>query len=494
MQNFNTRREAPLDGRVVRSGAWVIAGRILQQGVYLIRTIILARLLAPNDFGLFGIALLILSTIDTFSRTGFRHALIQKNEDTESYLNTAWSVEVIRGAVIACILFLAAPYAADFFRTQEALRLIRVMALVVLARGFINIAVIYFEKDLKFHKYFTYHAAGAIADLTVSIAAAFILRSAWALVWGRLAGALTRCIASYIVDPYRPKFKIDLAKAKELFDFGKWVFGASALIFLITQGDDIFVGKMIGITALGFYQMAYLISNLPVTEITHVISQVTFPAYSKIQDDLPRLRDAYLKVLKVVSILVFPVAALIFVMAPGFTRIFLGSKWMPMVPAMQALCIFGLARAVAATMGPVLYGAGRPKVQTRISLVQLILMVLIIYPLSMRWGILGTSIAVSIPSIIALIIMTVETKNIIKAGYAEFLARVMAPASGVLAILFSCAVRWSLLPGEVNIYGFFLEAITYSLIYTGVVFVWDRLTGGKIMEQVREITRGLAER
>src|SRR4030042_4999343 len=101
--------------------------------------------------------------------------------------------------------------------------------------------------------------------------------------------------------------------------------------------------------------MAYRISNMPATEITHVVSQVTFPAYSKIQEDVPRLREAYLRVLQLTTFLSFPLAGLIFVLAPDFTKIFLGGKWMPMVPAMQVLCIFGVTRSIGATMGPILY-------------------------------------------------------------------------------------------------------------------------------------------
>ena len=124
------------------------------------------------------------------------------------------------------------------------------------------------------------------------------------------------------------------------------------------------MGKLLGVTALGFYQLAYRISNMPATEITHVISRVTFPAYSKLQDDIPKLREAYLKVLQITAFLSFPIAGLIFVLAPDFTKIFLGEKWMPMVPAMQVLVFAGLSRAIAATAGYIFYAVGKPKIDT----------------------------------------------------------------------------------------------------------------------------------
>ncbi len=111
---------------------------------------------------------------------------------------------------------------------------------------------------------------------------------------------------------------------------------------MITQGDDILVGKLLGVSALGFYQLAYKLSNIPAIEIAHATSRVTFPAYSKLQDNLPRLREAYLRVLQLTAFLSFAIAGVILVLASDFTRIALGEKWMPMVPTVQALCIFGM--------------------------------------------------------------------------------------------------------------------------------------------------------
>ena len=205
---------------------------------------------------------------------------------------------------------------------------------------------------------------------------------------------------SYLIHPYRPHLSSDLGKAKKLFGFGKWILGSSILIFLITQGDDIFVGKLLGATALGFYQLAYRISNMPATEITHVISQVSFPAYSKLQDDLAKLREAYLRVLQVTTFLSFPIAGLIFVLAPDFTKILLGEKWMPMVPAMQVLAIFGAIRAFGATTGSIFQGVGRPSILTKLAAIQLLMMIAIIYPLTNEFGIFGTAIAILIPNLI----------------------------------------------------------------------------------------------
>jgi len=383
-----------LSKKVVRGGMWVFGLRITNRGLGFIRTIILARLLAPSDFGLLGIAMLAIATLETFSQTGFQTALIQEKENVESYLDTAWTVSAIRGVLLFIILFFFAPLVATFFNSPQATLVIKVIAVSTLLSGFRNIGILFFQKELEFNKQFIYELSATLVDITVAITLAFMLRNVWALVWGGLAANLVRLFMSYILHSYRPHVRLDKGEFKELFGFGRWVLGSSILIFLITQGDDIFVGKMLGVTALGFYQMAYLISNLPATEITHVISQVTFPAYSKMQDDLQRLRAAYLDTLQLTAFISIPIAGGIFILAPEFTEIFLGAKWMPMVPAIQVLVLAGLVRSIAATTGPIFHGIGKPKIDTMWQIIRLIVLVALIYPFTMRWGISGASIAV----------------------------------------------------------------------------------------------------
>ncbi|MDA2918276.1 lipopolysaccharide biosynthesis protein [Desulfobacterota bacterium AH_259_B03_O07] len=392
--NSLVKQDNSLASRVAVGGFWVFALRMVQLALNLIRLVVLARILVPKDFGLMGIALLTMATFETFSQTGFRQALIQKKGVIEGYLDSAWTLLVVRGFILFAILFFIAPYAAEFFKAPDTKLIVQVVGLSILIQSFTNIGVVYFQKELEFNKQFIYELSGTFADFVVAIVAAIIFRNVWALILGFLAGSITRCFVSYIIHSYRPKLSLKFSKAIELWGFGKWVAGSSILIFLITQGDDIFVGKLLGATALGFYQMAYRISNMPATEITHVISQVTFPTYSKLQDNLPKLREAYLKVLKVTVLLSFPIAGLIFILAPNITMIFLGEKWMPMVPAIQALAFWGLIRSISATTGVFFQAIGQPGIATRLQLAKLILLALMIYPFTMHLGILGTALAV----------------------------------------------------------------------------------------------------
>ena len=462
-----------LSQRVVKGGFWVFLLRIVNRGVSLIRLIILARILAPADFGLMGIALLTMSTIETFTQTGFQQALIQKKEDIRSYLDASWTALILRGFILFVILYFIAPYAAIFFDAPEAKPIIQVIGFSMLFGAFSNIGVIYFRKELEFNKEFIYQFAGTLADFIVAISAVFILKNVWALVLGMLAGNIVRCLMSYLIHPYRPRLNFDLEKIKELFVFGKWILGSSILVFLLTQGDDIFVGKLLGTTALGFYQMAYKISNMPATEYSHLIATVTFPAYSKLQDNLSKLKEAFLKVLQLTAFLSIPIAGGIFILAPDFTKIFLGVKWMPMVPAMQVLALYGMLRAIGATTGVIFMAVGKPEIRTKIQSAQLVLLAILIYPLTIRWGILGASMAVTAYALIFNFVAVYKVLNIVNSDFKKPIKMIMLPLIGTMIMIFSIFILKTYIFNDVNIMSLLLFVTSGILMYLIIAYLFD---------------------
>lgn len=480
------RRETSLSRRVAKGGLWVFALRGAEKILGLIKLIILARLLAPNDFGLFGVALLALSALETFSQTGFQEALVQKEGDISPYLDHVWTVSVIRGITLFIVLFLGAPYIALFFHTPHASTLIQAIGASLLVGGFTNSGVVYFQKELEFNKQFLYRFVTSTADFIVVVVAALVLKNVWALIFGMLVGSLVGVVFSYIIHPFRPHVRLDFTKIRKLFGFGQWVFGSTVLVFLVTQGDDAFVGKFLGATMLGFYQMAYRISNMPATEITRVISQVAFPAYSKIQDDMPRLREAYLRILQVTAFLSFPIAGLIFVLTPDFTEIFLGHQWMLMVPAMQVLACEGLVRSIAATTGPLFYAAGMPTVDTRWQLIRLLVMAALIYPCTAEWGIVGTSIAVLVSIVVSAIGFSYQAIEITKCKPKSFTKAVFPPfirAIIMVTVVFSLKNSFSI----DGILGFFALIGVGAAIYCGLAYLFDRNRVNEIRLLVKEV-------
>ncbi len=479
-----------LSQKVVRSTFWVGAFKVTERTLRFIRTIIVARLLSPTDFGLFGLACLAMDILDRFSETGVKTALIQKKERSEDFLDTAWMINLIRNIFLFSLLFFGAPFIARFFNNLSAAPLIRVIAVIMIVRGLTNIGTVYFVKELDFRKQFVFQIAGTLVNIIITLILAFILRNAWALVWGYLAQSITNCAVSYILHPYRPKLRLELPKAKELLNFGKWIFGSSILIFLITQGDDILVGKVLGLTALGLYQMAYAISQLPTTEITHVVSQIAFPTYSKIQSDIHKLKEAYFRILQVTLFVSLPLAAGIFFFGYDFTRIALGDKWLPMVPTLMLLSIQGAIRAFGATTGPLFQAVGKPKIATKLQFAQFIMMATVIYPLVKFFGIFGAALTIVSVSIVLFFFVCYEVIRILKCSIYEFIRIFFVPTTAVfimLSVLFLVRniVNVSLLRNIISIaiLGICLYIFVYKIMdkkcgYNLILFLKDKLISG----------------
>ncbi|HHV83461.1 MAG TPA: oligosaccharide flippase family protein, partial [Tepidanaerobacter syntrophicus] len=340
--------------------------------------------------------------------------------------------------------------------------------------GFANIGVLYFQKELEFNKQFIYHLTGTLADFAISVTAAIVLKSVWALVFGLLAGNIARLFIGYKIHPYRPRLNFDFDKARELFGFGKWILASSILVFLVTQGDDIFVGKLLGATTLGFYQIAYKLSNAPVTEITHVISQVAFPAYSKLQDNTESLGNAYLKTLQLVSFVSIPLAGGIFVLAPDFVRIFLGEKWVSIVSVMQILALAGLVRSIQATTGPLFQAIGKPKIDAQWQVIRLMTLVGSIYPLTRLWGILGTSISVFLSIFITFVGCSLMVVKVTGCEIKSYNKAVACPlVAGIIMVFFIVALKKIL--SSSGIYTVFFFVIIGGFVYLAVIYLLSKL-------------------
>ncbi|MBD3425622.1 MAG: oligosaccharide flippase family protein [Candidatus Omnitrophica bacterium] len=488
MESMRQHEQKSLGTMAVKGASWLFSFKLAQRGMGLLKTVILARLLAPNDFGLMGVAVLAINTLETFSKTGIEAALIQKKEDIRSYLDSAWTVQILRSLLLFAVLFTVAPVVGAFFKSQEAVSVIRVLALMELLTGLKNPGVVYFQKELRFERKFALESIGLAANISISVTLAILFRNVWALVWGSLSGVLVTTVASYLMQSYRPTLRFKADKVKEMLNFGKWLFGSSILVFLVTQGDDAFVGRVLGITALGFYQMAYHLSNAPATEIAHTMSQVMFPVFSKMQGDLARLRSAFIQLLQLTIAVALPLSAGIFLLAGVFTRSVLGDKWVPMIPSMKVLAAAGFLRAVSAMIGTTFIALGRPQLDTRCQAIRLFVLAVTIYPLMRIMGLTGIALSVCLSIGAALLGFLLSVSDMLRVEKVELLIK---PAWGVaLTILMSGFV---LLVRELlkdnDLLSFLVSAVCGVLIYTVGLLICDRLTSFKVVEMVRKRIR-----
>ena len=476
---------------VVKGSFWIFSLRLTNRLLGLLRTVVLARLLLPEDFGVVGIAALMIATLETFSQPGLATALVQKKENVPGYLDTAWTVSVIRSLLIFILLLLIAPLVARFFNSSQARIILQFLAISVIIAGCRNIGVIYFQKELNFKNQYIYDVSITLGNIVVAIPAALLLRNAWALVLGAIAGSITRFIMSYVLQAYRPRLRLEKEKFNQLFAYGKWVLGSSILVFLGTQGDDIFLGKMFGVAALGFYQMAYMISNLPTTEVTQILSHVTFPAYAKLQDDRVRLKDAYLKVIQMITCFAVPLAGGLFIFAHDLVDIVLSPKWLPLVPLVQVLVWSGLMRALMESTIPIFNATAKPRIHTKWQLVKFVVLALTIYPMAKGWATTGVAGAVLLATAITTVGSLYDAKKLVKYKVAVFVKILAIPFMSLLPAL--GIIYWG--RGSIVVHPVFeglLLALIGSLVYVGGIYFSDKCSDynmGRIIKESFHLLR-----
>jgi O-antigen/teichoic acid export membrane protein len=456
---------------------WVTISAIITKVLGFVTSIILARLLAPADFGLLAIGLLAINTMGIFRDLGFGAALIYKKDDSNhAAADTAFILLPVVASILFALAYLSAPSIAIFFNNTETEPIIRVLALTFVISSLGTVPSMLLEKELEFKKKVLPEVLPQVGYAVVTIGLALYGYGVWSLVYGQIVSAVLTAGLIWMVTDWRPSFRFNKGVARELFGYGKHILGASVLIFLITNIDSAIVGKMLGMEALGFYTLAATIANLPATQITFLISRVMFPAYSKLQDDTDAMKNAYLKTLKYVSMLSIPAAFGIFVLAQDFVRVVLGERWMPAVPALQVLCFYGLMRSISATTGNVFQAKGKPQIVSKFASIQLLAMSFIIYPLTSSYGIFGTSIAVTVPAVIIhlygiLLVCRIFDENVI-----DVFKVVSIPLAGsIIMAIFIYFIKYF-------IYYINLQPILYlviliifgSIFYIGYSFVFDK--------------------
>ncbi len=392
------RKESPnLYKHSMKGAYWVTFTRVAIQFLGLCKSVFFANFLILNDLGLIAIGMMLMELLNAFSQSGFQAALIQKKGNIDEYLDTAWIIGIARGALLYSLLFVTAPLFASFKVPPENVNLtisvIRALGICFLIQPFHNIGVIYFHKELEFHKTFWLTITGTLTDIILSITLVLIFRSVWAYVIARLAATITNLGMSYLLCSYRPRFRFIPEKAADLWKFGKWLFGGRIVSFLTMECDDYFVWFYLGIPHLALYRYAFNFADVPSKHLTTTIAQVSFPAYSKIQNDIPRLCNAYLKVLKMSACITIPTSFLLIFLGPDFVKLFLNERMHPMIWAFQILALKGLITGISATRGPLFVAMGKPNANWYFQWTRFLILAILIYPFTKAWGIIGTSLA-----------------------------------------------------------------------------------------------------
>lgn len=376
---------------LARGSAWMIAARWTMRLIGLVSTVILARLLTPEDFGVVAIALIIVGLLETIAYVGVDLALMRPGHDTREHYDTAWTIQLIQGAFISCVLLAIAPWVASLFSEPRAALVVQVIALRPLISGFQNIGIVAFRKELDFAKDFRFSLYTKLINFLVIVGVALVLRNYWALVIGMVSSTLIEIALSYTMHPYRPK--LSLARKSELWGFSQWLIISRAGAYLTRKTDEFVVGRLLGTGAMGGYHVASELATMPTTELVMPLRRAMFPTLSKAAQDSESLERLFLTSFSAIAVVSFSVGFGLSSIAPELVPIVLGTLWASAVIPITWLAIFGAFSALILALEMLLWVAGKTRASAAQSWLELGLLLPTVYFAVQASGIQGAAMA-----------------------------------------------------------------------------------------------------
>ena len=358
-------------GQKARQGVlWVAVGQTSTKLLSFVSMMILARLLIPKDFGLVAIAKTVLELVKLFGNIGISAALIHQQEEVKQHATAAFWMNIFIAIILAVAIVIVAPFATNFYKEPQVQQILLFFAaaLVLTAPGTVH--GILLRKEMQFQRKKSFEMLLRFIQYGATIALAFKGFGVWSLVIPELIVAPIKRIGFWILCSWRPTGIPKLAHCRAIFSYGKHILGNSVMTYLNINADYALIGKFLNSSLLGIYTFAYNFANLPVSTITWVITEVAFPAFSKLQKEIEHLRSAYLKMVKQISLISFPVAFGLMILAPELIPTVFGDKWAEAIIPFQMLLIFGAARSIASPGGQLLFAIGRPDIVMKYSLVE----------------------------------------------------------------------------------------------------------------------------
>jgi O-antigen/teichoic acid export membrane protein len=404
---------------IIKGLSWIGSLRFLTKAVGFLEAIILARILAPEQFGAYAVALLALGLLEVLTETGVNIVLVQEKH-VDAYISSAWLISIIRGVLIMFLLLASAPFIASFFNVKQALPLLSLVSFVPLLRGFINPSVVKFQKELYFGKDFWYRFVVLLVDTGVSVSVTFITRNPIGIVVGLLAGVFVETFLSYFIVSPRPSFHFNKAYIRKIFHRGKWVTGSTIFDYLFYNADNIVVGRFLGAGSLGIYQLAYSIAVVPLAEIGKVFFHVIVPVMVKISADTDhayrqagRLRYVFLRTLIGITAITLPLLVIL-VFTPQIFVFLLGQKWEAIASILPILGVLGFVKAISLCPVALFTSSNKQEYTMFTMLINSVGLLVTIVPLVAWYGLFGAGASALFGSILAVPFLLYYSLRILK--------------------------------------------------------------------------------
>jgi O-antigen/teichoic acid export membrane protein len=381
-----------LKAKTIRGLQWATLSQIVRQVWQVALSAIMARLLCPADYGLFGMALVFVGFAGIFSTLGFSAVLVQRKDLSARHIDAAFALQLSLGLVLTLLVLGTAPLIAQFFHEPQLTTLVRALAFLFALTPFQSVPGQLLAREMQFRSIAIRDITAGIVSGLIALAMALTGCGVWSLVAQALSNALLSALLVWRLIPRAPRPVFDRAALREMWGFSGNYLGSTVVNYWARNVDSMLIGKMLGKLDVGIYSRAYSLMLLPLSQVTGVVAQVMFPALSQIQDDHAKVRRVYLKAMRMLAFFTFPMMAGLMVTADPFIRVLCGPQWLAAIPIFKILCVVGLLQSIGATGGWIFTSQGRTDLMFRWTIAYTLVSI-VCFAAGLQWGLLGLATA-----------------------------------------------------------------------------------------------------
>lgn len=406
-----------LGRRMVKGGVILVLLRLSIRLIGLVSTMILFRILVPDDFGLIALATVVLGLAEVLAEFGFDQSLLRNKHAVRQDYDVAWTLTFLRGVSCTVVLLLIANPAAHFLNEPRLVHIIYWLALVPLLDGVANIGIVDFSKELQFNKEYTLKVSQKIISFCLTLIFAFWLRNYWALVIGILSGKCVGLILGYVLHPYRPRFS--LVGARAIFGFSFWIFLNQLILYGGNQTDKVLIQKYYDANMVGIFRVAEEICSI-VMELVWPVEKALYAGYAKLADDFEALRRAVLDSTGFVALLGVPLSIGILLVADPAVTILLGERGRPAIPFVQVLVLHGAIRSCITGAFPAFMVLGKPQINMQFTLVSVAVRLLVLFACFPLLGVMVAPWSLVAGSCVSFLMVWVQVKRHLKLRWVDY--------------------------------------------------------------------------
>jgi O-antigen/teichoic acid export membrane protein len=427
--------ENNLKHRTITGISWGVLTQLITQVFAFVISAIIAKALGPKAFGLVGMITVFTGFANLFHDLGLSPAIIQRKELEPRHLDAAFWANAGMGAVMALIVAGLAPVLSRFYHEPQLLLLTVVLSLRFVLDSLNTVQNALLNRDMHFKIVATVQIWSTVLAGLVGLGMALNGFGVWSLIGQTLSGATLTLLLSWFLSDWRPRFRFESQALKDLLGVSSYVMAFNSVNYWCRAADQFLIGRYAGAAPLGLYSRAYTLMLLPMNQVTTLVGRVIFPALSAIQDDKPKVKRSFLKAVRTVALITFPMMIGLFVVSDHFILAVLNPEWAGAIPILKIFCWVGLMQSVSVTTGWIYLSQGKTKQFFVMGAITSALCVLA-FLIGIQWGAMGVAWAYLIYNVLETYPLWVYSGGLIGLDIREA-ARTLSPplwCAGLMAI------------------------------------------------------------